>query len=154
MLALRYAAHGICFQYAPDMKASAFPRPGRGMNIRVEASTRHGNMFGAVIMTYLQPTSPESAFEGAREGIEMVYESDPSKIYKREPSARVIAGKERSGVKFQVQWERNPCLELYAFDLDGRTLCVSLQYDTEDAANAEERFGPILANLQSVEAIR
>lgn len=154
MLALRYAAHSICFQYAPDMKASAFPRPGRGMNIRVEASTKHGNMFGAVIMTYLEPTSPEKAFEAAREGIEMVYQSDASKLYKRTASQRTIAGSVREGARFEVEWERHPCIELYAFDLNGRTLCVSLQYDAEDAANAEQRFGPILAQLQSIEAIQ
>jgi hypothetical protein len=147
MIALTYNAHGITFQYAPGLRVSTFARPGRGTNIKVEGTGLHGHMFGVVMMTYIDPVSPEKAVADAVAGMELIYEEPPTKILKRESCARRIAGAERSGQRFDIQWDNNPRIELYAFVLKERTLCVSLQYDADDAEKAVSLFGPVLESL-------
>ena len=53
-----------------------------------------------------------------------------------------------SGERFDIEWDDSPVIELYAFELNGRTLCISLQYDADDAKKAEDLFGPILGTLE------
>jgi len=147
MLDIRYNAHGLSFQYSAGLRVSAFPRPGRGVNIKVEGTGKHGHMFGFVAMTYLEPLTPQKAFAQSVQGIEIVYNDPPAKINKREPFKRSIAGVERTGERFEIEWDDHPVIELYAFELNGRTLCVSLQYDIDEAAKANDTFGPILGTL-------
>lgn len=147
MLAIRYNAHGLSFNYSTGLRVSAFPRPGRGVNVKVEGTGTHGHMFGFVAMTYLEPRTPEKAFADAVQGIELIYNEPPAKIVKRTPAKRSIANIERRGERFDIEWDDFPVIELYAFELNGRTLCISLQYDKDDAVKAEEIFGPILGTL-------
>ena len=141
-------ADGLSFRHTCDMKVQQFPRGSRGLNIRIEGPGVHGRMFGVVIMTYAQPVGADAALRESVQGLEMVYSMETAKILKREPVARTIAGAQRQGERFNVEWEGKPVMEVFAFELGGRTLCVSVQHDADDSDRAEKLLPGLLESIK------
>ncbi len=143
---LRFAEHGISFNYLPPIKVSS--EKGSGV-ITITAESAYSPLI--LIQLYLTPIAPGAVRTTLLDSFRNEFKSQKAKFLKGSGGTvkRRFHGVEREGqvLKFVLGGQRMES-EIFAFSKDKRTVAVILQHDLSEADLAKIQFSIIADSLQ------
>ena len=143
---LRFAEHGISFNYLPPIKVSS--EKGSGL-VTITAESAYSPLI--LIQLYLTPIAPGAVRTTLLDSFRNEFKSRKARFLKGsgETLKRRFHGVEREGqvLKFVLGGQRMET-EIYAFSKDKKVIAIILQHDLSEADLAKKEFSIIADSLQ------